>query len=105
MDFVLDLPKAKDGSDCAISVTCKYSKRVTVVLEKATWEAWEWADAPIERLWLMDWGLAKRFISNRDSKFVSGFWKRLFTRLGVQMFYSQPGIPKPMGSPSVQIRR
>jgi hypothetical protein len=97
MDFILALPKTKDGFDCAMGVTCKYSKRVTVVPGKSTWEAKDWADALLERLWLMDWGLPKRFISDRDSKFVSEFWKRLFTRLGVQMLYSTAWHPQTDG--------
>jgi hypothetical protein len=50
IDFILGLPVSRQGFDCAMSVTDKFSKRVTVIPGKKTWTAKQWADALIERL-------------------------------------------------------
>ena len=71
IDFILTLPLTPEGFDCAMSVTCKASKRNTYVPGKATWKAFEWAAALLERLELGDWGLPKVILSDRDPKFLS----------------------------------
>ena len=64
LDFVLALPKSKNGFDTVMSVTCKFSKRVTLIPGKKTWSAKQWAEALLERLWLADWGLPKIILSD-----------------------------------------
>jgi len=61
---VLALPKSKNGFDTVMSVTCKFSKRVTLIPGKKTWSAKQWAEALLERLWLADWGLPKIILSD-----------------------------------------
>ena len=71
-----------------MSVTCKFSKRVTLVPGTDKYTASQWAHALLERLWIADWGLPKVIISDRDRKFLSGFWAGLFEKLSVRLFYS-----------------
>ena len=97
IDFILALPKTKDGYDCVMSVTCKFSKRVTLIPGKKTWSARQWAEALLDRLYLADWGLPKVILSDRDRKFLSEFWSALFTRLGVQLLYSTAYHPQTDG--------
>jgi Integrase zinc binding domain len=73
IDFILALPKSKKGFNCALSVTCKFSKRVTLIPGKNTWGAKQWANALLERLWIADWGLPKVILSDRNRKFLSEF--------------------------------
>ena len=88
IDFILALPLTADGLDCVLSVTCKLSKRITLIPGKNTWTAKQWADALIERLWIANWGMPKVIISDRDRKFLSGLWTQLFKRLGASLIYS-----------------
>ena len=97
IDFILALPKSKGGFDCALSVTCKYSKRITLIPGKSTWTANQWAEALLERLWIADWGLPKVILSDRDRKFLSQLWSGLFERLGVDLLYSTAYHPQTDG--------
>ena len=98
MDFILALPPSKEGFDCAMSVTCKFSKRITIIPGQTNWKAAEWAKALLTRLDIMDWGLPKQIISDRDRKFLSDFWGALFTKLGVKLLYSTAYHPQTDGS-------
>jgi hypothetical protein len=97
IDFILALPLTADGLDCVLSVTCKLSKRITLIPGKNTWTAKQWADALIERLWIADWGMPKVIISDRDRKFLSGLWTQLFKRLGASLIYSAAYHPQTDG--------
>jgi hypothetical protein len=78
-------------------VTCKLSKRITLIPGKNTWTAKQWADTLIERLWIADWGMPKVIISDRDRKFLSGLWTQLFKRLGASLIYSAAYHPQTDG--------
>lgn len=87
IDFILALPQSILGLDCLMSVTCKFSKRVSLIPGKNTWSAGEWSSALLERLEIADWGLPKVIISDRDKKFLSQLWEGLFCKLGVKLLY------------------
>ena len=97
IDFVLALPLSVEGFDSAMSVTCKFSKRVTLAPGKTTWKALDWAVAMLERLELGDWGLPKVILSDRDPKFLSELWTALFERLHVKLLYSTAYHPQTDG--------
>lgn len=98
LDFILALPLAPEGYNTLMSVTCKFSKRVTLVPGKDTWSAADWAYALLARLDLIDWGLPGELITDRDPKFLSEFWTALFTKLGVRLLYSTAYHPQTDGS-------
>ena len=99
IDFILAMPISVTpfGLDCAMSVTCKFSKRVTFVPGKTTWKAFEWAASLLERLELGDWGLPKIILSDRDPKFLSELWTGLFEQLKVKLLYSTAYHPQTDG--------
>jgi hypothetical protein len=66
----------------ALTITCKASKRCTILPGKATYSAADWAATFLEGT--VDWGLPSAIISDRDRKFMSDLWHSLFKRLGVQ---------------------
>jgi hypothetical protein len=98
IDFILALPLSYSDCNCVMSVTCKMSKRITLIPGKDTWTAAQWANPLLERLWIADWGCPKVIISDRDRKFLSAFWKQLFTRLGVSLLYSTAWHPQTDGA-------
>ena len=81
-----------------MSVTCKFSKRVTLIEGKDTFTAENWAHAFLVRLDLVDWGLPEKLITNRDPKFLSKFWTSLFKKLGMKLLYSTAYHPQTDGS-------
>ena len=88
LDFVLALPLSKEKYNVIMSVTCKFSKRVTLIKGADTWLAEQWAYAFLNRLDLIDWDLPGELITDRDPKFLCKFWTALFTKLGVKLLYS-----------------
>lgn len=97
IDFVLALPITRDGLNCCLSVTCKFSKRVTAIPGKDTYSAKDWALALLLRLNITDWGLPKVIISDRDRKFLSELWNAIFTKLGVKLMFSTAYHPQSDG--------
>ena len=97
IDFMLAFPKTLSGLNCMMSVTCKFSKRATVIPGQITWSGTTWAGALLERLDIGDWGLPKVIISDRDRKFLSDVWSTLFQKLGVKSLYSTAYHPQTDG--------
>ena len=98
LDFVLALPLTRQGFNAIMSVTCKFSKRVTLIEGADTWSAEQWAQAFLKRLDLIDWGLPGDLTTDWDPKFLSKFWAELFARLGVKLLYNTSYHPQTDGS-------
>ena len=98
MDFIVGLPLSpKDNYDCVLTVTDKFSKRVTFIPGQTTWNAQKWAHQLLDRLAVADWGLPKAIISDRDSKFVSELWRGIFKKSGTALLYSTSYHPQTDG--------
>jgi chromodomain-containing protein len=52
------------------------------------WGAREWAEVMLDRLCIMNWGLPRIIIGDRDRKWMAELWKSIFTALRVQLLYS-----------------
>ena len=75
IDFILALPRSTEDYDCVLSITDEFSKAVTLLPGKTTWSEKEWAIKVIDRLALLNWGLPRAILSDRDRKFVGQLWK------------------------------
>ena len=95
---MLALPLTKEKFNAIISVTCKFSKRVTLIPGTNTWSAEDWAHAFLKKLDLIDWGLPGELITDHDPKFLSSFWKALFANLGVKLLNNIAYYPQTDGS-------
>lgn len=88
IDFILALPQTKDGFNTALSITDKFSKRITFVVGKNIWRANNWARGLLQQLDVTRWSLPKIILSDRDPKFLSALWKEIFKTLKVNLLYS-----------------
>ena len=95
IDFILALPLLENGNNTMMTVTDKFSKRVTSAPGKDTWGAGSWAEALL--LALADWGIPKGIISDRDPKFLSDLWKAIFESLGTELLVSTAYHPQTDG--------
>lgn len=95
IDFILALPLLKTGFNTMMTVTDKFSKKVTMVPGKDTWGSAEWASALL--LALADWGIPRAIISDRDPKFLSELWKAIFKTLGTDLMVSTAYHPQTDG--------
>ena len=78
INFVLVLSMTFTSMNNIMSVTCKFSKRITIILDIDTWNAAQWATALLKRLNFANWDFSKVIISNKDRKFFSKLWIFLF---------------------------
>src|SRR5436190_6534962 len=62
IDFILALPKASSGHNTLLAITCKFSKRVTLLPGLGMWAAKHWAKTIVAQLLNMDWGIPKAII-------------------------------------------
>lgn len=98
IDFILALPESKDGWNCVLSVTDKFSKRITFVPGKNTWKTADWARSLLQQLDIAGWGVPKMILSDRDPKFLNSLWKEIFEILNVQLLYSTTYHPQTDGA-------
>ena len=96
MDFVVGLPLSK-GCNALLTITCKFTKKILLIPGHDTWDAAQWAEAVLVALIDHDWGIPKEIISDRDSKFMSDFWKAVFNKLDTTMLTSTAYHPQTDG--------
>jgi hypothetical protein len=70
MNFISTL---SDNMNTALIVTCKAFKKITIILEKFTWTALNWAETLLDRLLIANWDISKKIISDRNLMFISEF--------------------------------
>jgi hypothetical protein len=89
MNFILALfVSISDKFDSIMFLTCKFSKRITLILDKIIWKAKDWAEELLSRLKIMNWKLSKAIIFDRDAKFLSKLWQIWFNKLEIKFLYS-----------------
>jgi hypothetical protein len=82
-DFILALPKTSTGMDTLLTITDKFSKKVELIPGKETYTAADWAKAYFAAT--TDWAIPAVFIGDRDAKWLSKFWKQVFTDMGTKI--------------------
>ena len=97
IDFILALPKAASGEDCVMSVTDKFSKAISLIAGEIRWGGELWAQALLDRLLLLGWGIPWATISDRDRRFMGQLWEEIFRLLKVDLLYSTAWHPQTDG--------
>jgi len=82
IDFVVGLPKSKDGYNAMLSFTDKFTKCVKFLPCNDTITAKEMAELFIKHAY-STFGLPEKIISDRDPKFTSSFWRTLCEMLNI----------------------
>ena len=96
MDFITDLPKSSRGNDCIMVFVDKLTKFVHLVATTKTCTSEEAARLFIANIYQYH-GCPKVLISDRDSRFTSGFWKAFSRKLGIDSRYSTAFHPQTDG--------
>ena len=102
-DFIVHLPKTKNGYDSITTWVDRLSRRVHFVKSKTTDTSIEVSDTFFSNIFKHH-GMPDSIVSDRDSKFTSEFWKRLMELCGVQLKMSSSRHPQTDGASEIMNR-
>ena len=108
IDFIVGLPEVPSAGspwqlpgfihfDQLITVTCKSTRRTMLIPGHRTYKAEDWAKALMRQILLSDWAIPRQIISDRDRKFISAFWKGLWSALGTKLWMTTAYHPQADG--------
>ena len=96
MDFIMDLPKSSSGYNAILVFVDKLSKFVHLVPTNKECTAEDCSRLFIKNVWQYH-GLPKVFISDRDPRFTSVFWKTFCATLNIKPQFSTAFHPQTDG--------
>ena len=84
-NFILILSKCQKY-DYVFIMICKFTKNIDLLFDKTIYDAINWVIIMLFWLLIVDWNLFLVIIFDKNSKFVSNFWQKIFKLLNIKIF-------------------
>jgi IS30 family transposase len=96
MDFIVGLPRTRDGYDSIWVIVDRLTKVAHFIPVKATYSRAQLAELYMSRIVCLH-GVPKKIVSDRGTQFTSRFWKRLHESMDTKLNFSSAYHPQTDG--------